>query len=124
MALTKSLPSADSGTSLASSTAFTGSWVQIYYGVSGTVKLTNAGSGMVTGPTVYVDYSNDGASAISDATFVLGVGDAVNSSVNYVPIALGIGSGGDFKYMRVRVQGNSGGNVAVVANYSVTTALQ
>ncbi len=123
MALTKTTPSSDTGNSLAGSTNYTSAWIETKYGVSGTVRLTNPGSGMTGAPTVYVDYSHDGSAAIGGSSFVLGVGDAINSSVIYIPFSLGIGSGGDFKHMRIRVAGNTGNDVAVSVSYAVTTDL-
>lgn len=121
MALTKTTPADQTGTSLASSTAFTGAGIQAYYGVSGVVKLTNAGSGMSGAPYVYMDFSHD--SATWKLGPAIGVGDNVNSSVNYVPFSAGIGSLGDFTYVRIRVTSNTGGDVTVAVSYAVTTGL-
>ncbi len=121
MALTKTTPSDQTGSSLAGSTAFTGSGIQAYYGVSGVVKLTNAGSGMSGAPSVYMDFSHD------NSTWNLGsaiaVGDSVNNSITYIPFSAGIGSLADFAYVRIRVTDNTGGDVGVVVSYAVTTGL-
>lgn len=123
MALTKSGTARAvqaSATNTAGSTTTT-SGQSTGYGTSGVAKITNGGTGPTVACSVYLDWSADNTTFYSGPS--IGSGDTVASSVTLIPYSLGIGSGGDWAYYRLRFTGNTGQSVTVEAEDSTTSGV-
>lgn len=123
MALTKSgsarVVQASSTNSAGSTTTTSGQTVG--YGTSGVAKITNVGTAPTVACSVYIDFSADNTNWYNGPS--IGSADTVASSVTLIPYSLGIGSGGDWAYYRLRFVGNTGQSVTVEAEDSTTSGV-
>lgn len=125
MALTKSSSARSgytygAGNCTAGSTV-TGTGLSTGYGVTAVGKIVNGATAPTTPCAAYVDYSADNSTWISGP--MIAVGDLVASSTTPFAITLGIGSGADFAYYRIRFTGNTGQAVGVGYDDSTTTGI-
>lgn len=123
MALTKSGSARvvqSSATNTAGSTTTT-SGQTVGYGASGVAKITNGSTAPTLPCQVYMDFSADNSTFYNGPS--IGSADTVASSVTLIPYAIGIGTGGDWAYYRLRFTGNTGQSVTVEAEDSSTSGV-
>lgn len=121
MALSKSGQLSSGLTPCAAGATAYGATFPTNYGVSGVARITNGGTPPTTPCGVYLDFSADGSAWVNGP--MIGVADLVANSVTAVPFAIGVGSGADWAYYRVRFTGNTGQSVTVQADASTTTGV-
>ncbi|MFO0960859.1 MAG: hypothetical protein U0800_26045 [Isosphaeraceae bacterium] len=91
------------------------------YGASGVARIANGSSPPATPCAFFLDFSADGSAWVAGPA--VGLGDTAADSLTLIPFAIGIGSGADWAYYRVRFAGHTGQGVTVACDASATTGV-